>query len=125
MLCSVYGDAVTIVSQPNYARYGSSGSYTYAQTDGWCDAKSAFPVVASSSGWRTSAAGNDDGLYNPTATKTGILPNLKAPDTAGPGTASNIKLPADDTEISTALVVGIVPSNHNPTGLTDRAPSTG
>jgi len=41
------------------------------------------------------------------------------------GTATNYKLPSVDTEISTALVVGIVPSNHRPTGLTDRAPNTG
>jgi hypothetical protein len=125
MLCSVYGDAVTIVAQPTFARNGSSGSYTFDQTNGWADSKSAFPVVASSGGWRTSAAGNDDGLYNPGVTKPGVLPNLNTPSTSANATASNIKLTATDTEVSTALVVGIVPSNHNPTGLTDRGPSTG
>ncbi|WP_414660805.1 hypothetical protein [Horticoccus sp. 23ND18S-11] len=122
-LCSVFGDAVTILSQPVYAQSGGGGSYTYAQTNGWCDAKSALPIAANSATWNTAAAGSDDGVYNATAIKPGILPNLNTPGSNG--TASAIKLDASTTEISTALVVGIVPSHHNPTGLTDRAPTSG
>jgi hypothetical protein len=45
-----------------------------------------------------------------------------------PGTAGSAvteKLDASTTEISTALLVGIVPTNHNPTGLTDGPASSG
>ncbi len=118
-LCSVMGDAVTIVSQPTYTLSGG----VYSQTNGWCDAYSALPVVASSSGWSTSAAGSDDGVYNPTNIQPGLLPTNNSP--GGFGATSNIKLGAVSTEVSTALLVGIVPSNHSPTGLTDRAPNTG
>ncbi len=123
MLCSVYGDAVTIVSQPIYTQSGSAGSYTYAQTGGWNDAFSALPVASNSANWRTSAAGSDDGVNNPTAIRPAIMPNLNTPGSNG--STRTTKLPADDTEISSALVVGIVPSHHNPTGLTDFPPTSG
>ena len=122
-LCSVYGDAVTILSQPTYTQSGSAGSYTYAQTSGWSDAKSALPIAANSATWHTAAGGSDDGVYNATAIRPGVLPNLNTPGSNG--TASNIKLAAVHTEVSTALVVGIVPSHHNPVGLTDHPPTSG
>jgi hypothetical protein len=122
-LCSVFGDALTILAQPVYTQGGAAGSRTYGQTNGWCDAKSALPIAANSSGWNTSAAGGDDGVYNASAIRPGMYPNLNTPYSQG--TSSNTKLDAVATEISTALVVGIVPSHHNPTGLTDSPPTSG
>ena len=122
-LCSVYGDATSIMSQPTFTRAGAAGSYTFYQNDGWNDAYSALPSSASSSGWNTSAAGGQDGVYNASTIKPGALPTTNKPGTLG--TAINTKFSAVPTEISTALVIGIVPSNHNPTGLTDRPPSVG
>jgi hypothetical protein len=51
----------------------------------------------------------------------GALPNINKP--TGAGTAI-LKFAAVPTEVSTVLVIGIVPSNHNPAGLSDRPPST-
>jgi Tfp pilus assembly protein PilX len=122
-LCSVFGDALMILSQPTYTQSGSAGSYTYGQTAGWCDAKSALPIAGNATDWETAGGGSDDGVYNATAIRPGIYPNLNAPGSYG--TSANTKLAAVATEVSTALVVGIVPSHHNPTGLTDRAPTSG
>ena len=51
------------------------------------------------------------------------MPNL-GNTVAGAGAAVTSKFAPAETEISTCLLVGIVPTNHNPTGLTDGAPST-
>lgn len=121
-LCAVMGDAFMPLSQPTWSS-SSSG-----QVNGWNDALSALPVVLSSANWRTGSSataalnGNDDGVLITTASNgpnAGLLPNNNTP---GPfGTGLNIKLtpPTTHGEISTALVMGIIPSNHNPTGLTD------
>ena len=122
-LCSVYGDATVILSQPTYTQAGTAGSYTYFQSAGWNDAFSALPSSTSVTGWNTGALGGQDGVYDATTFKPGILPTINKP---GPlGTAIRVKLTAVPTEVSTALVIGIVPSNHSPTGLTDRAPNSG
>lgn len=124
-LSSVFGDAIMILSQPTFTRNGS-GPYTFDQTSGWADAKSALPASGSSaSDWDTAGGGSTDGVSSPTAIKPGVLPNLNTPSTSSGAAASGNKLFAQDTEISTALVVGIVPSHHNPTGLTDRSPTSG
>jgi hypothetical protein len=117
-LCAVMGDAVTILSQPVYTVVSGS----YAQTKGWCDAYSALPFTASSNGWKTSGAGSSDGVYDPTGIKPGALPNNNTP--GANGNTSETKLSVVATEISTAMLVGIVPSNHNPAGLSDRPPCT-
>jgi hypothetical protein len=122
-LCAVFGDSLNILSQPTYTQSGSAGSYTYAQTAGWCDAYSALPIAANDSTWDTAAGGSDDGVNSATAIRPGVYPNLSTPGSNG--STSAIKLGAVDTEVSTATVVGIVPSHHNPTGLTDRPPQSG
>lgn len=122
-LCAVMGDSVHIVSQPVF-----SGNTLNAQTSGWSDALSVLPhttgIVANWSTTDPSTTNNTtDGqrvnssyeLYPAT------LPNLSAgptPNSSGRAT----KLPALNTEVSTALVVGLVPSDTNPTGLSDRTP---
>jgi hypothetical protein len=122
-LCAVFGDSLNILSQPTYTQSGSSPSFTYAQTAGWCDAYSALPIATNDATWETAAGGSDDGVNNATTIRPGVYPNLNTPGSNG--TAIRIKLAAVDTEVSTATVVGIVPSHHNPTGLTDRPPQSG
>lgn len=122
-LCSVFGDSITVLSQPTYTQAGSSPNFTYYQSAGWNDAYSALPHAASSSGWNTAASGGTDGVYNATAIYPGTYPNVNKPGTLG--TTKSIKFDAVDTEISTALVIGIVPSNHNASGLSDRPPYSG
>jgi hypothetical protein len=121
-LCAVMGDAVAIVSQPVF-----SGNTANAQTSGWSDALSVLPHVASVANWSTTnpSTTNDkaDGqLVNSSyELYPAMLPNLSVgttPNSSGRAT----RLPALHTEISSAFVVGLVPSNHNPTGLTDRTP---
>lgn len=125
-LSAVFGDAISILSQPTYEQTGAAGSYAYYQINGWADAKSALPHNASVDNWDTAGAGSSDGVYNPTSINPGVLPNLNTPNgSTGSVAASKTKLGAVTTEVSTALVVGIVPSHHNPTGLTDRPPTSG
>lgn len=120
-LACVMSDAITILSQPTFT------NAAYRQTAGWCDALSAH-TVNSSSGyitlWYSSNLGSSnsyDGIG--TLKRPGAMPNLST--AAGVGTEYDEKLPTVDTEVSTALLMGIVPSNHNPAGLTDGPPSLG
>ena len=117
-LCAVMGDAFTALSQPTW------NSSTGGQTGGWNDALSALAHSGSgTSGWRSTGSttggltGNYDGLYMTANIYPGILPNQSYSGSIG--TAGKSKLPAVVTEMSTALLMGLVPSNHNPTGLTD------
>ncbi|HVT71513.1 MAG TPA: hypothetical protein VHD61_00125 [Lacunisphaera sp.] len=117
-LASIMGDAVTIVSQPLWT------SATGGQTEGWNDALSALPNQASSSGWRTGSnassaiVGTYDGVYATSGCYPGLFPNDSTSGSLG-STKTTKMAPTHPTEVSTALVVGIVPSNHNPTQLTD------
>jgi len=119
-LCAVMGDAVTLLSQPIWSSTSSG------QVNGWNDALSAFRITNSSwlNTWRSAApssSNNFEGLgTSATAIRPGAMPTSSSPGTAG--STWQTKLPPVDTEYSTALLVGIVPSNHNATGLTDSAP---
>lgn len=121
-LCSVMADAITLLSQPTY----STASSPYYQVGGWNDALSAFRVTSSSwsSNWRTNAPSSSnqyEGLgTSATAIRPGALPNSSTPGTGG-GTWRS-KLPTVNTEFSTALLMGLVPSNHDATQLTDHPP---
>jgi hypothetical protein len=122
-LTAVMADAVTLLSQPIY----STAATPYYQINGWNDALSAFRVTTTgwSTNWRSAApsgSNNYEGLGNnvPTAIRPGALPTDSSPGATG-GTWRT-KLPTVDTEFSVALLVGMVPSNHNATGLTDRPP---
>ncbi|MBX3750400.1 MAG: hypothetical protein KF897_09950 [Opitutaceae bacterium] len=120
MLCSVFGDAITILSQPVFS---SSGSH--AQTSGWSDSLSAHrrdTTFAWSSSWRTtnpSSTNRQDGINS--STVPSAMPTYQV---AGSGSSMTSKFDPSVTEISAAFLLGIVPTNHNPTGLTDGAPST-
>ncbi len=120
MLCSVMADAVTIVSAPAFS------SATYLQTTGWNDSLSAHRASTSwSTTWRTSqpsGSNAQDGIND--AIIPAALPNLgRTSATTGAG-SRDIKFNTTPTEISACLLVGIVPTNHNPVGLTDGPPST-
>lgn len=122
MLCSVMADAVTILSAPAY----TSATSPYTQASGWSDSLSAHRV--SSASWNASWATTQPGSGNPydgisTSFKPAALPNL-GNTVAGAGAARDTKFGATETEISTCLLVGIVPTNHNPVGLTDGPPSS-
>lgn len=125
-LTAVMADAVTLLSQPVF----SNASTPYFQTNGWNDALSAFRVTDSSwsNSWRSAAPSGSnsyDGLgSSATAIKPGALPTNSTPGTGGTSTWTT-KLPVVDTEFSVALLVGIVPSNHNATGQSDRPPLAG
>jgi hypothetical protein len=116
-LCAVMGDAFTALSQPTWT--SSSGG----QTGGWNDARSALSHSNNYSGWRSTSSttgaltGSYDGLYLTTSIYPGLLPNQSYSGSIG--TQGTSKLTAVVTEMSTALLMGLVPSNHNPTGLTD------
>lgn len=119
MLCAVMGDGFTAISQPTW------GDATNGQTGGWNDAFSATAHSGTPTGsWRTGASatsalnGNIDGVIVGTNFRAGLLPNQSYP-AATVGTARGNKFAAGATEMSTALLMGIVPSNHDPRGLTD------
>jgi len=120
------GDAIAIRSQPTFR-----SNTAYDQTSGWSDALSTLPHSASVANWRTtdpSGSNVAEGQFVSTSYKLypGLLPNASTgntPDSSGSGRTT--KFSANATEISTALVVGLVPSNHIPDGLTDRPPRTG
>ena len=120
-LCALMGDAITIVSQPVWS------DNINGQDTGWNDALSALPHSTNVSGWSTGASSTAllatssvDGVYlTANGPKSALMPNRSYPGNVGSSTANITKLPADSTEVSTALLCGVVPSNHNPTGLTD------
>jgi hypothetical protein len=120
-LASVMADAITLLSQPVF----STASTPYYQTNGWNDALSAFRVTSSSwsATWDTAAPSSSnsyEGLGTATAIKPGALPTSSTPGTTG--STWQTKLPTVNTEFSTALLMGLIPSNHNATNLSDRPP---
>lgn len=116
-LACVMADAITILSQPVF-------NSSYVQTAGWNDSLSAHRVESTSysSSWASSNPASSNQYEGVNASKSpGSMPNRS---TAGSGSALTSKFDAYTTEISSALLVGIVPSNHNPSGLTDGPPSS-
>lgn len=120
-LTSVMADAVTILSQPQYTNTG------YVQNAGWSDSLSAHRNSSSSwsANWQTtqpSGSNASEGIA--TSISPAPMPN-QGNTTAGTGAARTTSFGATETEISACLLVGIVPTYHNPTGLTDGPPSAG
>jgi hypothetical protein len=113
-------DAVTILSMPAY----TNTTAPYTQTSGWSDSLSAHRGSSSnwSSSWATtqpSSSNASDGTN--TSFSPAAMPN-QGNTVAGSGGARNMKFGATATEISTCLLVGIVPTNHNANGLSDGPP---
>ncbi len=111
-LAAVMGDAFTALSSPTWTSTSSG------QVNGWNDALSALAASSPTSGWRTGASttaaitGTQDGLYITTGIYPGLLPTDSTPNTSL-GSAQTTKLAAMTTEMSTALLMGIVPTNHS------------
>lgn len=125
-LCAVMADAVTLLSQPVF----TTATSPYSQTHGWNDALSAFRITNSTwlNTWRSAApssTNNYEGLgTSATAIRAGALPTSSTPGISGSTWQTKLP-PPQSTEYSTALLVGIVPSNHNANNLTDRVPTSG
>lgn len=121
-LASVMADAITLLSQPVF----STASTPYYQTNGWNDALSAFRITDASwvATWDTAAPSSSnqfEGLgTSATAIRPGALPTSSTPGSTG--STWRTKLPTVNTEFSAALLMGLIPSNHNATNLSDRPP---
>lgn len=105
MLCSVMGDAITILSQPVYVKSSSN----YYQSTGWADSLSAHR--RSSSGWSSSWSSTNPSSSNSvdginTSVKPATMPNLSTG--SGSGSSETTKLDPSETEVSTCLLTGIV-----------------
>ncbi len=114
MLCAVMGDAITILSAPEFVRSGSSPNYNYAQSKGWCDSLSKYRRSSSgySTSWATtnpSGSNSVDGLSSPSIAPA-RAPNLTSIASANAGVGSTMTQKPDpaETEISTCLLTGIV-----------------
>jgi hypothetical protein len=128
MLTSVMGDAITILSQPAFEN--PSGTI-YRQYAGWSDSLSANrrddgSSFTWSSNWATtnpSSSNRQDGVAN--SVTPAAMPNL-GNTSPGPGSARAQKFSPTTTEISTCFLIGIVPTNHNPSGIAgvDNPPTT-
>jgi hypothetical protein len=121
MLTAVMADAVTILSAPAY----TSATTPYSQISGWSDSLSANRVSTSwVSTWATSQPSGTNGSDGIDRSFVPAALPFQGNTVAGTaGSARREKFGATATEISTCLLVGIVPTNHNPVGLTDGPPS--
>jgi hypothetical protein len=117
-LCAVMADAITLLSQPLY------NSGTYRQESGWSDSLSAH---RGNSTWSSSwASTQPSGTNGQEGKDTSFIPSAMPTggSTAGTGSARTTKFDASTTEVSACLLVGIVPTNHNASELTDGPPAT-
>lgn len=123
-LCAVMADAITILSQPVY----TSSTTPYSQSGGWSDSLSAHRTSTSwVSGWATSQPSGSNGSDG---VNTSFIPAAlpwsgKTAGTAGSARTTKFGSPVPTTEISSALLVGIVPTKHDPSDLTDGPASSG
>lgn len=123
-LTALMADAITLLSQPRFAT--SSGNYY--QVAGWNDALSAHAAdngdeLTRSSSWRTTNPSSSNEVEGEGANKKpGDMPFNSVASTASYYSSYDEKLPTIHTEVSAALLMGLVPSNHNASGLTDGPP---
>jgi hypothetical protein len=124
-LCAIMADAITIVSQPTFAVSGSD----YYQAAGWNDSLSGHAAdnggeLTRSASWRTSNPGSSNEVEGEgTGRKPGDMPYNSLPSGAAGYSNKTEKLATVNTEISAALLMGLVPSNHKASGLTDNPPN--
>jgi len=120
MLASVMADAITILSQPTFAKSGSN----YYQTGGWTDTLSSNRRDSSnwSSYWYRSnpaTSNRTDGVS--TSLRPALMPNLSVHESSGDphrGTGStsySVKFAPTVTEVSACMLTGIVPTTSNQT----------
>lgn len=100
-------DAITILSQPVFNGSGE-------QTAGWNDALSAHRYSSSSysSSWATTNPSSSN-RYEGIATSVRPATDPTSPTPAASGSSYSVKLAGAHTEIASALLTGIVPSNKD------------
>ena len=114
MPCSIICDAFTILSQPTFSVSGSGATTTYTQTSGWndkisdhvCDADSWVTTWASSAPSNTNKVDGSMTAVNVTRDPVGLPASTL--DTSFTRTT---KFLSSNTELSTAIMTGLVPSN--------------
>ena len=113
--CSVICDAFTILSQPVFSVSGSAATTKYTQTAGWndklsdhaCDTNSTW-----SSAWATTQPSNSNAMDGSTTSANPTRDPLGLPtSTLDTGTSRTTKFLSSSTELSTAIMTGLVPSN--------------
>ena len=125
-LCAIMADAITLLSHPTFAT--SSGNYY--QVAGWSDSLSAHAAdnggeLTRSSSWATTNPSSSNEVEGEGANKKpGNMPWDSVASTATYYSNYNEKLPTVSTEYSAALLMGLVPSNHNANGLSDAPPAS-
>lgn len=118
-LTATMADAITILSQPEFT------NTTFVQSIGWSDSLSANATGAGSASWNTTQPSGSNPLEGTnTSLRPAALPFM-GNTVPGAGALRTTKFGGNETEVSTCLLVGLVPTNHNPVGLTDGPPSTG
>lgn len=134
MLTAVMGDALTVLSHPLMTRSGAAPLWNYNQSGGWADSLSSHkhhPTANYDAAFQStnpSNANSVDGLQS--NLQPSMLPSLSLPsNTVGYGPRPRVTLPSgtpgvtavapgnrtekfapSDTEISTCLLTGIVPT---------------
>lgn len=121
-LAALMADAITLLSQPTFVLSGG----VYSQVAGWNDGVSGLAAdnggeLTRSNSWRTTNPSSSNEVEGEGSGKKASMPYLSV----GSGTALTEKLPTVNTEVSAALLTGIVPSKYNAEGLTDGPPGTG
>ena len=120
--CSIICDAFTILSQPTFSTSGSSTGTYYTQTAGWNDKLSDHACDTSStwsSSWATtqpSSSNNEDGSTTAATYTRDPIALATSTDWAKSGTTTTnltatTKFLSSSTELSTAIMTGLVPSN--------------
>jgi len=117
--CSVICDAFTILSQPVFSVTGSGASTLYTQTSGWndklsdhaCDLNSTW-----SANWRTTAVSSSNAMDGNTNAETFTRDPIGDPagdvalNSSGVALTRTTKFYSSSTELSTAIMTGLVPS---------------
>lgn len=127
MLSSVMGDAISIFSQPEFSRSGSSPNYRYYPSSGWADSMSASRRDDSanySTSWMSSNPSGSNTLDGLNASiQPALMPNLTVassvtgtgprprPADTTPSTRTS-KFAPSETEVSACLLTGIVPTTR-------------
>lgn len=125
-LTALMADAITLLSQPTFTLNAGN----YYQVAGWNDAMSAQAPdngdeLTRSANWATINPSSSNEVEGAGATKKpGNMPYDSVASTSAVAGYPNLdeKLPTVNTEVSAALLMGLVPSNHNATGLSDSPP---
>jgi hypothetical protein len=114
---SVNCDAFTVLSHPVFTSSGSGASTAYTQASGWNDGLSAHVIDSGtwSASWATSNPSSSNTLDG---VKTSVRPMRDPVGTVvdAAAAARTTKFLSSSTEIATAIMTGLVPSDLNNSG---------